>query len=58
VHADDLRNGNGAPVADVECIGTALRDFHRLTDGRNFTEEEIGLYDNADADGVRVFVPQ
>jgi hypothetical protein len=58
VHAADLRSGSSAPMADVECIGTALRDFHRLTDGRGFTEEEIAPYDNADADGVRVFVPR
>jgi len=41
VHAADLCSGNGARMADVECTGTALRDFHRRTDGFRFTEEEI-----------------
>ena len=57
VHADDLPAARRSWV-DVECVGTALRDFHRLVDGRGFTEEEIAPYDNADAEGVRVFVPQ
>lgn len=58
VHASDLHTGHGAPRVDVECVGTALRDFHRLTDGEGFTDEEIAPYDDAEADGVRVFVPQ
>jgi hypothetical protein len=41
VHAADLRSGNGARIAHVECTGMALRDFHRRTDGVRFTEEEI-----------------
>jgi hypothetical protein len=40
VHAADLRSGDGDRMTDVECTGTALRDFPRRTDGVRFTEEE------------------
>lgn len=32
VHITDLREGRSAPGVDVECTGTALRDFRRLND--------------------------
>ncbi|MGH3876916.1 MAG: hypothetical protein ACRDSK_07740 [Actinophytocola sp.] len=58
VHVDDVHSGNGAPVADVRCVGTALRDFRRLSDLADFTEEEVAPYDSADAaDGPKVYVP-
>jgi hypothetical protein len=41
VHAANLCSGNGARMTDVECTGTALRDFPRRTDGVRFTEEEV-----------------
>jgi hypothetical protein len=60
VHVDDVREGLGAPVSDVACTGTALRDFKRLTDGAPFTEDEVAPYDSesaAGAEGVKEFVP-
>jgi hypothetical protein len=60
VHVDDVHGGVGAPVADVACTGTALRDFKRMTDGAPFTEDEVAPYDSespASAEGVREFVP-
>ena len=60
VHVDDVHAGVGAPVADVACTGTALRDFKRLTDGAAFTEDEVAPYDSesaAGAGGVKEFVP-
>jgi hypothetical protein len=41
--------GVGAPVADVACTGTALRDFNRMTDGASFTEDEVTPYDSDSA---------
>jgi hypothetical protein len=60
VHVDDVHAGIGAPVADVACTGTAMRDFKRLTDGAAFTEDEVAPYDSesaAGAGGVKEFVP-
>lgn len=60
VHVDDVHAGVGAPVADVACTGTALRDFKRMTDGAAFTEDEVAPYDSesaAGAGGVKEFVP-
>jgi hypothetical protein len=60
VHLDDVHAGVGAPVADVACTGTALRDFKRMTDGAAFTEDEVAPYDSespASAGGVKEFVP-
>jgi hypothetical protein len=53
----DVLSGAGAPIIDVAALGTSLRDFHRLTDGAALDESEIAPYDTADAEGVRVFVP-
>ena len=58
VHAADVHAGRGAPRADVACVGTALRDFHRLTDGAEFTEADVAPYDTEGAEGVKVFVPR
>jgi len=60
VHVDDVHAGVGAPVADVACTGTALRDFKRMTDGASFTEDEVAPHDSespASAEGVREFIP-
>jgi hypothetical protein len=57
VDAADLADRRGAPVVDVACRGTSLRDFHRLTDGAGFTEDEIAPYDTEGADGIKVFQP-
>jgi hypothetical protein len=59
VHIKDVHNGNGAPCADVRCVGTALRDFHRLSDLAELTEDEVAPYDTQGAEeGIKVFVPQ
>jgi hypothetical protein len=61
VQVDDVHAGVGAPVADVACTGTALRDFKRLTDGATFTEDEVAPYDSestAGTEGVKEFVPR
>src|SRR6478735_7182436 len=50
VHVDDVHAGVGAPVADVACTGTAMRDFKRLTDGASFTEDEVAPYDSESAE--------
>lgn len=58
VHIDDVRSGAGAPCADVRCVGTALRDFRRLSDSAELTEEEVAPYDTPGADaGIKVYVP-
>jgi hypothetical protein len=60
VHLDDIHAGVGAPVADVACTGTAMRDFKRMTDGASFTEDEVAPYDSesaAGAAGIKEFVP-
>jgi hypothetical protein len=53
----DVRSGRGAPVADVACTGTSLRDFHRLTDGAGLDDADIARYDTEGAEGLKVFVP-
>ena len=55
VNVADVHEGRGAPRADVACIGTALRDFRRLTDGVMFTEDEVRPYDTESAEGTKVF---
>jgi len=60
VHLDDVRGKIGAPRSDAWCAGTSLRDFRRLTDLATLDEDDISPYDTqgADAEGVKVFVPQ
>lgn len=53
----DVLDGTAAPRVDAACQGTSLRDFHRFTDGEALPEEEIAPYDTADAEGLKVFVP-
>jgi hypothetical protein len=58
VHLADVRDGSGAPCADVRCTGTAMRDFKRLSDHAEFTEDEVAPYDTPGTDeGVKVYVP-
>ena len=57
VDVADVASGRGAPRIDARCVGTSLRDFHRITDGAALDEELIAPYDEPDADGVRVFAP-
>lgn len=57
VHEADVRDGRGAPRADVACAGTSLRDFRRLSDRAEFSEDDVAPYDTSGADGIKVFVP-
>ena len=57
VHAADLRSGNGDRMTDVECTGTALRDFPAAPTGLD-SPRKRSPPDNADAEGVRLFVLQ
>jgi hypothetical protein len=57
VDITDVRSGAGAPRADVACTGTSLRDFHRLADGADMSEDDIAAYDTEGAEGMKVFVP-
>ncbi|MPY97768.1 MAG: hypothetical protein GEU97_07155 [Actinophytocola sp.] len=57
VHLTDIREGRSAPGVDVACRGTALRDFHRLTDHAALSEDDVAPYDSGDAEGVKVYVP-
>lgn len=41
VDATDLATGRGAPLADVHCTGTAIRDFRNIVDGSRFDEETV-----------------
>lgn len=41
VDARDLVAGRGAPLVDVDCTGTAIRDFHNIADGSAFDEELV-----------------
>ncbi|MEN3303695.1 hypothetical protein [Pseudonocardia sp.] len=59
VAVPDVHAKVGAPMADVACTGTALRDFVRMSDGAPFTEEEVAPHDSEStaAEAVKVFSP-
>jgi hypothetical protein len=41
VDVGDLMAGRGAPLADVRCTGTAIRDFINVGDENSFDEEMV-----------------
>jgi hypothetical protein len=41
VDASDVAACHGAPLVDVECTGTAIRDFHNVSDGSAFDEGTV-----------------
>ena len=41
VDVSDLMAGHGAPLADVHCTGTAIRDFINVADESSFDEETV-----------------
>ena len=41
VNVPDLLAGRGAPLVDVNCTGTAIRDFINVADERSFDEELV-----------------
>jgi hypothetical protein len=56
VDASDLMAGRGAPLVDVHCTGTAIRDFLNVADESKFDEQTVvGLYGAPPPDAVLVF---
>jgi hypothetical protein len=56
VNVPDLVAGRGAPLADVHCTGTAIRDFIKVDDERPFDEETVvELFGPPPADALLVF---
>jgi ectoine hydroxylase-related dioxygenase (phytanoyl-CoA dioxygenase family) len=56
VDARDLVAGRGAPLADVHCTGTSIRDFRNIADGSSFAEETVSeLFGPPPADAMLVF---
>ncbi len=56
VDARDLLAGRGAPLVDVDCSGTAIRDFHNVANGSAFDEQLVTeLFGPAPADAMLVF---
>lgn len=56
VDARDLVKGCGAPLVDVHCTGTAIRDFVNVADGTSFDEElVVELFGAPPADAMLVF---
>jgi hypothetical protein len=41
VDARDLAASRGAPIADADCTGTAIRDFRNIGDGSSFDEDLV-----------------
>jgi hypothetical protein len=52
VDAQDLRDGRGAPLVDVQCTGTAIRDFRNVADESSFDEETVTELFGAPPPGV------
>ena len=56
VDASDLIAGRGAPLVDVHCTGTAIRDFHNVADGSAFDEQTVTeLFGAPPTDAMLVF---
>jgi hypothetical protein len=56
VHVPDLLEGRGAPLVDVFCTGTAIRDFVNVADERPFDEQTvIDLFGAPPADAILIF---
>jgi hypothetical protein len=59
VDGRDLLVGAGAPSVDSRCAGTAIRDFHRITDGAAFDEATVvELFGTPPPDAHLVFSPE
>jgi hypothetical protein len=41
VDVQDVLTGRGAPLVDVHCTGTSIRDFHNVADGSAFDEHTV-----------------
>jgi hypothetical protein len=56
VDVADLMAGRGAPVVDVHCTGTAIRDFINVADESSFNEQTVvELFGPSPADAMLVF---
>ena len=56
VSVPDLVTGRGAPLVDVNCTGTAIRDFVNMADESRFDEElVVKLFGAPPADAMLVF---
>jgi hypothetical protein len=56
VDARDLVAGHGAPLVDVHCTGTAVRDFVNVADGASFGEElVVEVFGAPPADAMLLF---
>ncbi|MGO9082278.1 MAG: hypothetical protein ACLQDY_25170 [Streptosporangiaceae bacterium] len=56
VDARDLKAGLGAPLVDVHCTGTSIRDFLNIADGSLFDEQIITeLFGAPPSDALLVF---
>jgi hypothetical protein len=56
VDTSDLLAGRGAPLVDVECTGTAIRDFHNVADGSRYDELTVTkLFGEPPPDALLVF---
>jgi hypothetical protein len=56
VDVSDLQAGRGAPLVDVQCSGTSIRDFHCVKDGSAFDEQMIvDLFGPPPPDAMLVF---
>ena len=56
VYVPDLLAGRGAPFVDVNCTGTAIRDFVNVADESSFDEElVVKLFGAPPADAMLVF---
>jgi len=56
VDTSDLLAGRGAPLADVHCTGTAIRDFVNVADESSFDEEMVvKLFGPPPPDAMLVF---
>jgi hypothetical protein len=54
VDARDVVAGQGGPVVDVNCYGTAIRDFHRVADDSAFDEETVVEIFGAPPEGAQL----
>jgi hypothetical protein len=58
VDVADLHAGRGAPLADVSCSGTSIRDFRRVSDNASFDEDLVTrLFGAPPAGSTLVFTP-
>jgi hypothetical protein len=56
VDARDLVADRGAPLVDVQCTGTSVRDFRNIGDGTAFDEDLVtSLFGSPPADAMLVF---